>query len=56
MKLIFTLAVKSAEVSGPSSSQCLRWKNQDSSLLNNLTKGTEECCTVDMNMEVKGIY
>lgn len=56
MKPIFTLVVKSAEASGPSSSQCLRWRNQDAGLLNNLSKGTEEYCTVDMNIEVKGIY
>lgn len=56
MKPIFTLVVKSAEASEPSSSQCLRWRDQDTDLLNNLTKGTEEYCAVDMNIEVKGIY
>lgn len=56
VKPIFIFVVKSAEASGPSSSQWLRWRNQDTGLLNNLTKGTEEYCAVYINIEVKRLY
>lgn len=55
MKYIFTSVVQSGEAgaSGPLSSQCLRWGNQDTSLLNNLTEVTQEYGTADVNIEVK---